>query len=251
VFKSSILASATGTASLWVYAERVQSVLAVVVFVFTAFSAIVAGIKTAHEIYRWWVRRKPTRIDMQLQDKRHDEPTPPQDRLAAGAGVRRRARAGDDVGAFLVRAPPWRDADDATRAMKLVLQYPHPLACQHACYAMLTGQTLERIIADVGNDNRMDVTDRERIVKRYGLKLDVWSGSFIVGYFPIDPTKSLATLMKQHRTLLCSVNDYRDASFGHAIVIHNGDLYDPHAGMNPTWPWSRVISHVQPVEGIE
>jgi hypothetical protein len=127
--------------------------------------------------------------------------------------------------------------------MNLVMQHPHPLACQQACYAMLAGRTLDEVIRDVGHANRMAVEDRDKIVKLYGLKLDVWHSTPVGSFGNGTP---LGPLMKEHRTLLCSVNDYRDISFGHSVVIHDGDLYDPHDGMNPMYPWSRVFTHVSP-----
>jgi hypothetical protein len=94
----------------------------------------------------------------------------------------------------------------------------------------------------------MDVRERERIAKLYGVAIDVWRSFPIAAFSCGTPMKSLGVLAKEHQTLLCSVNDYRDVCFGHAVVIHAGDLYDPHAGINPAWPWSRVITHASPVD---
>ena len=66
----------------------------------------------------------------------------------------------------------------------------------------------------------------------------------MVAAFGYPTHANLAQMMREHRTLWCSVYDFADPGFAHAVLIHDGQLYDPHAGMNPTWPWSRVIGNV-------
>lgn len=127
------------------------------------------------------------------------------------------------------------------------MQHPHPKACQQACYAMLSGKTLDEVIAVVGHSHQMAVEDRQRVVDQFGVKMDVWK-SFPVSAFGIEDCSRLGALMRKNRTLLCSVFDYTDINFAHNVVIHDLQLYDPHDGMNPSWRWSRVIGYAQPVK---
>jgi hypothetical protein len=56
-------------------------------------------------------------------------------------------------------------------------------------------------------------------------------------------------LMKEHRTLWCLVADWKDHSYGHAVLVYEGHVYDPWRGIDQPWPWSRHIWKAMPVEG--
>jgi hypothetical protein len=137
------------------------------------------------------------------------------------------------------------ESADHDRQMKLVLQHPHGSACQQACIAMLADRTIEQVIADAGTDGKIDITIRSRLYRLYGLTIP--DESFAIAPFETNP-RSLTWLMQNHTTLLCSLYDWKDIHYAHAIIIHNGDLYDPWHGMNPTWPWHRVIGQATPIE---
>lgn len=116
--------------------------------------------------------------------------------------------------------------------------------------AMLAGKSLDEVIAVVGYTDALKLEGEEKVVAAFGLKFDPRI-SFAVSAFGLDSTKALGHLIREHKTLLCSVLDYNDVHYAHAVVIHNGQLFDPSCGMNPTWPWSRVISQASPVDGIQ
>jgi hypothetical protein len=131
--------------------------------------------------------------------------------------------------------------------VKLVLQGQHSKACHHACIAMLAGRDLQNVIRDAGHDVQLDLTIREKLYDLY--RLNVPRTRFIIQ--PFSDGQGLAELMRNHRTLLCSAMSWKDPGYAHSIVIHDGELYDPSDGMNPNWPWHRVIAMATPVENIQ
>jgi len=112
---------------------------------------------------------------------------------------------------------------------------------------MLAGRTLDDVIAICGHDGQLSGAEREKVVKTFGIKMNPWA-SRMVAAFATEPYRNLAQAMREHYALWCSVYDSIDPNFAHAVVIHGNQLYDPHAGMNPTWPWSRVIGNIATVE---
>lgn len=125
--------------------------------------------------------------------------------------------------------------------MKLVTQHPHSKACMLACVAMIEGVSLQEVIQLAGSDQPPSEDSRRKITEHFGKEEFYNHRSWRVENYT---NRSVGALIKQHTTLLCAVSSSIDPNFAHAVVIHNNDLYDPHAGMNPTWPWDRVITRV-------
>lgn len=120
--------------------------------------------------------------------------------------------------------------------MKLVLQGNYHNACQQACLAMIIGVPIEDIIALVGA-HRMGKTEHDLVFEKYGVsRADRCTKIEGIG---LD---SLVGLRKRNSTLMLSVYDCMDANYAHAVLLHEGNLYDPYLGLNPQWPWSRVIA---------
>ena len=127
--------------------------------------------------------------------------------------------------------------------MKLVLQHPYPNACALACLAMLADVTLDAVIkANGGSSERPPYETRNRLFTHFGIALP--KEGYLIESFG---DQTVAALMKKHSTMLCSVYSYIDGNFGHYVVLHEGQLYDPWDGMNPAWPWHRHIGQVQAI----
>lgn len=122
--------------------------------------------------------------------------------------------------------------------MKLVLQTTYNEACQQACCAMLAGVSLEEIISLVG-PGRMGNVEHEQVVARYG-KGRANHGRFIE-HFTRENNALLGVLARDGDTHWLSVADCLDVQYAHAVLLHQGQLYDPWCGINPMWPWSRYI----------
>lgn len=128
-----------------------------------------------------------------------------------------------------------------TRTINLVLQGQYHNACQQACLAMLAGVTVEEVVSFIG-DHRLDGSDRQKVCDKYGIVLDkvsyqaTWMDVYRIG-----------KMAKVHGTLLIDQFDWFDTAFGHNILLHNGQLYDPALGMNPHYPWTRVFGKSRPV----
>lgn len=108
---------------------------------------------------------------------------------------------------------------------------------------MLAGVDLQTVIRDAGHDRQLDLTERERLYAKY--KLDVPNMSPIIA--PFSASANLGDMLRKDRPLLCSVLSWTDPHFAHAVVIHEKTLYDPALGVNPAWPWDRVIWRALPV----
>lgn len=120
--------------------------------------------------------------------------------------------------------------------MELVLQGSYGEACQQSCVAMLAGVTLEDVISLVG-PGRMGMAEHERCREKYR------AGRHDSGILVQPMGKDcLGALMKCNETLWLSVADCLDPQFGHAVLLHKGQLFDPAQGMNPAWPWNRYVA---------
>src|SRR4051794_25825618 len=106
--------------------------------------------------------------------------------------------------------------------MQLVMQHPHSCACQQACIAMLANRTIDQVIADAGTDGKIDISIRSRLHSLYGLTPPNYS--YAIAPFE-NNDRSLMWLMNSHKTLLCSVYDWKDIHYAHAIVIHDGEMF--------------------------
>lgn len=100
---------------------------------------------------------------------------------------------------------------------------------------MLAGVTLEEIISLVGPE-RMAMREHEKVREKYR------TGRADSGIM-VQPMGQycLGSLAKCNETLWLSVSDCIDPQYGHAVLLHQGQLYDPWCGMNPMWPWSRYV----------
>jgi len=128
--------------------------------------------------------------------------------------------------------------------MELVEQKPYSKACTLACIAMIEGVSMQEII-DLCDYKEGSATHKHReLLADHFCREDVYCSS---GYM-IEGTKvngrALEQLHKEHGTLFCHVSDSLDFSFGHSVILHDNNLYDPHFGLNPQWTWSRHISRV-------
>jgi hypothetical protein len=128
-----------------------------------------------------------------------------------------------------------------TRTINLVLQGSYGNACQQACLAMLAGVPLSEVISFIG-DHRLSREDHDKVCAYYGIEIDP------VGYRPAwMDTYRVGKMAKDHSTLLVSQFDWLDTAFSHCVLLHNGMMYDPAMGINPHWPWTRVIGMLSPV----
>jgi hypothetical protein len=127
--------------------------------------------------------------------------------------------------------------------MKIVLQTNHE-TCQHACIAMLAGVSIEAVIELVG-DRALDATARRRAFDHFGITYPAGEAGSVVGIVETP----LVKLMRDHRTLLCSVADWKDPSWGHAVLIYDQHLYDPWRGIDPEWPWTRHVWKAMQIDG--
>jgi hypothetical protein len=128
-----------------------------------------------------------------------------------------------------------------TRTINLVLQGQHGNACQQSVLAMLAGVPLGEVISLIG-DHRLAKADFEKVCVQFGIEVDP------VGYRPAwMDTYRVGKMAKDHGTLVVSQFDWLDTAFSHCVLIHNGVLYDPALGINPQWPWTRVIGLTSPV----
>lgn len=84
------------------------------------------------------------------------------------------------------------------------------------------------------------------LLRQKGLTVPEWG--YIVETLPA--VNSLAGLMQRHKSLLCQAYSCLDPYYAHAVVIHEKQMYDPWAGLNPSWPWDRIISAAYPVDGV-
>lgn len=125
--------------------------------------------------------------------------------------------------------------------MELVLQTTYPEGCQQACCAMLSGVSIEEIISLVGV-GRMGNVEHEAVVTKYG-KGRANHGKFIE-HFTRDRNAMLGVLVREGGPHWLSLADCRDVQYAHAVLLHQGNLYDPWCGLNPMWPWSRYIQRV-------
>jgi hypothetical protein len=102
---------------------------------------------------------------------------------------------------------------------------------------MLAGVPLEEIISFIG-PQALSREQNDDVCERYGIELSQsgyaakWMDQYRIG-----------KMAKEHGTLFVSLFDWFDTAFGHCVLIHNGQLYDPTLGMNPQWPWTRVIGY--------
>lgn len=128
-----------------------------------------------------------------------------------------------------------------TKTINLVLQGSHSNACQQACLAMLAGVTVEEVVSFIG-DHRLMREDVRKVCERYDIEIDP------VGYQSTWMDKyRIGKMAKDYGTLMVSQFDWFDTAFGHCVLIHNGQLYDPALGMNPHYPWTRVFGFTSPV----
>jgi hypothetical protein len=116
--------------------------------------------------------------------------------------------------------------------------------CQQACIAMLAGVVIKSVIERVG-DRALDLTTRRQAFEHFGITYPESERGFLIN----AAERNLVQLVKEHRTLWCTVADWKDESYGHAVLVYDGHLYDPWRGIDPSWPWSRHIWKAMPVEG--
>jgi hypothetical protein len=108
---------------------------------------------------------------------------------------------------------------------------------------MLAGVELFEVINVVGQE-RLGTSERIKALKHFEVELEEWG--YVVESFGKG---TMASLTHKYKTLWVSVFDSVDVHFAHAALVHNGKLYDPHYGLNPTWTWSRYIGQATPVVG--
>lgn len=119
--------------------------------------------------------------------------------------------------------------------MRIVLQNNHE-TCQQACIAMLAGVELEAVVALVG-DRALGTAERRKAFAHFGITYPEGESS---GAISIVETP-LIKLLRDHRTLWCSVADWKNPDWGHAVLAYDRHLYDPWRGIDPDWPWTRHV----------
>lgn len=106
---------------------------------------------------------------------------------------------------------------------------------------MLAGVTVEEVVSFIG-DHRLMREDVRKVCERYDIEIDP------VGYQSTWMDKyRIGKMAKDYGTLMVSQFDWFDTAFGHCVLIHSGQLYDPALGMNPHYPWTRVFGFTSPV----
>lgn len=125
--------------------------------------------------------------------------------------------------------------------LKLVLQAPYQNCCQQACIAMLTGMPLGTVIAELG-DGRLGAIERRLFLASHGVE-----HSDQVHITEALGDNAIAALMRKYTTMWVTVFSCVESGYGHACILHNGDLYDPYDGVNPHWPWHRYIAQIAPI----
>lgn len=126
--------------------------------------------------------------------------------------------------------------------MKIVRQSNHE-TCQQACIAMLGGVELEEVIRLVG-DRALATNERREAFAHFGIRYPEGEIGSVVGIVETP----LVKLMREHKYLYCGVSDWKDPSWGHAVVIYDSHIYDPWRGIDPEWPWTRHIWKAMMVE---
>jgi hypothetical protein len=107
---------------------------------------------------------------------------------------------------------------------------------------MVASVTVQEVIELVGS-KRMGEAEIQKACSHFHLWIR--PSSFVVENYG---DKSLVGLMKSHPTMLLNVTDCRAwHDYAHAVILHKGMVYDPWAGINPMWPWSRVIWSARPI----
>lgn len=124
--------------------------------------------------------------------------------------------------------------------MKLVLQHPYPIACLLACIAMLEGVTLEEVIRIAGSSEPPYGEPAKRLKAHFGTDYVCLSGPIIQGW----GERTLGGFIREGKTMIGSVSSCIDPNYSHAVVIHEGRLYDPWHGIDPSWRWDRYIGSV-------
>jgi len=109
---------------------------------------------------------------------------------------------------------------------------------------MLANVELAAVIALVGQE-RLSTADRIKACDYFGVKFDgdPWSATIVASF----GNSTIGALMRKHETMWLTVSDCRDPGFGHACLLHKGELYDPMYGHNPQWIWSHYVSTAKPV----
>lgn len=125
--------------------------------------------------------------------------------------------------------------------MKLVRQNNHE-TCQQACIAMLGNVELEDVVRLVG-DRALGTNERRQAFDHFRIKYPEGESGFVISIVETP----LIRLMRDHKYLLCSVADWKDPSWGHAVVIHDMHIYDPWRGIDPEWPWTRHVWKATPM----
>lgn len=125
--------------------------------------------------------------------------------------------------------------------MRLVRQDNHE-TCQQACIAMLGGVTLDDVVAFVGH-KALGMEQRRAAFNRFRIQYPEAEEGFVVG----QVENPLARLIRDHRLMWCNVSCAKNGSWGHAVLIYDGHLYDPWRGIDPEWPWSRHIWKAMPI----
>ncbi len=108
---------------------------------------------------------------------------------------------------------------------------------------MLAGVRFEEVIGLVG-DHALGADARRKAFDHFGIKYPENEGGFVVS----QAEHPIAKLFRDHKVLLCSVADSKDGTYGHAVVVYDGHLYDPWRGIDPQWPWTRHIWKAMPIE---
>lgn len=130
--------------------------------------------------------------------------------------------------------------------MELIRQEGHPKACILACIAMVEGATLDEVIRVAGSDQPPSAEARTKIAWHFGREEMYQAKSYAVAHYS---DQCLAQFMRDYRTLMVSLSSCVNPNFAHCAVLHEGNLYDPHYGYNPMYPWDITIMRVSPIPG--
>jgi hypothetical protein len=126
--------------------------------------------------------------------------------------------------------------------MQLVSQGGFSEACQQAVIAMIAGVTITDVIAVVGSKR----LNREQ----QNVALDYFDCKVADAYIRVENLgeRCLGVLRKEHKALWLTVLDALDPAFSHSVLMVDSQLFDPHYGVNPHWPWSHYVCYVRVVE---
>lgn len=103
-----------------------------------------------------------------------------------------------------------------------------------------------KTVLDIAGIGRLSAGERYSALQQLGVKWD--ERTYPVACFGDNNNyRHLAQYLREHETVWASVFSAIDPQYSHAVLIHKGQLYDPYHGVDPMYPWHRIIGYVNQV----